>query len=161
MTEPPDIEDDDRFSGWLDGTLGVMSATAVADGCERDPRWARARDELDEIRTLVRALEVAEPPPGFLESLLSVRPGADSASTESTEPIDLRAARTHRRRGGAGVTACAAAAAAVAIAFLVPSLGQARPALASDIRVHQAGVASSGDPVSGLAPLGTGMKFGK
>ena len=160
MTEHVAIEDDDRFSGWLDGTLDAASTSAIADGCARDPRWAQARDELDEVRTLVRALEVAEPPTGFLESLIDRHGPAESRSGAAGAPIDIRVARTHRRRSSAAVTACAVAA-AVAIAFVVPSLGHARPALASDIRVHQAGVASSGDPVSGLAPLGTRMKFGK
>lgn len=160
MTEPIGIEDDDRFSGWLDGTLDATSASAIADGCARDPRWVQARDELDEVRTLVRALEVAEPPAGFLESLVERDGPVESRSSATGAPIDIRVARTQRRRTSAAVTACAAAA-AIAIAFVVPSIGHARPALASDIRVHQAGVASSGDPVSGLAPLGTRMKFGK
>ncbi len=160
MTEPVAIEDDDRFSGWLDGALDEASASAIADGCAREPLWAQARDELDEVRTLLRALAVAEPPAAFLESLVERYGPAESRSGAAGEPIDIRVARTHRRRTSAAVTACAAAA-AVAIAFVVPSLGHARPALASDIRVHQAGVASSGDPVSGLAPLGTPMKFGK
>ena len=160
MTERVAIEDDDRFSGWLDGTLDEASASAIADGCARDQRWVQARDELDEVRTLVRALEVAEPPAGFLESLVEWHGPAESRSSAAEKPIDIRVMRTQRRRTSAAVTVCAAAAAAV-MAFVVPSLGHARPALASEIRVHQAGLASSGDPVSGLAPLGTGMKFGK
>ena len=161
MTEPADIEDDDRFSGWLDGTLDATAATAIADRCATDPRWSQARDELDEVRTLVRELQGVEPPAGFLESLVERHGPAESRSIESREPIDIRVARNRRRRAGPRVTAAAAAAAAVAIALVVPSLGHAKTALASDIRVHQAGAASSGDPVSGLAPLGIGMKFGK
>ncbi len=162
MIEHGDVDDDDRLSGWLDGTLDATSAAELATACTNDPRWARARDELVEVRALVRALHVAAPPPGFLESLAGTREIMESAPRGLAGPIDIEVARNRRRRrASSGVTALAAVAAAVAVAFVVPSLGHATPALATDIRVHQAGVASSGDPISGLAPLGTGMKFGR
>lgn len=162
MIEHGDVEDDDRLSGWLDGTLDATNAAELAAACTSDPRWARARDELVEVRTLVRALEVSEPPAGFLESLVAARGDVESVPTVPAGPIDIDVARARRpRRVSSGVTAFAAVAAAVAVAFVVPSLGHAKPAVATDIRVHQAGVASSGDPISGLAPLGTGMKLGR
>ena len=163
MTEHGDVENDDRLSAWLDGTLDPTTAAEFAAACASDQRWAGARDELVEVRTLVRALEVAEPPPGFLESLVGTDEIMEEAPTASADPVDIEMARSrrhHHRRASSGVAALAAAA-AVAVAFLVPSLGHVKPALATDIRVHQAGVASSGDPISGLAPLGTGMKLGR
>ena len=161
MIEHGDVADDDRLSGWLDGTLDETNAAELAAACTSDPRWARARDELVEVRTLVRALEATEPPPGFLESLVATREITESVPTASAGPSDIEVARSRRHRRASSGVAALAAAAAVAVAFMVPSLGHVKPALATDIRVHQAGVASSGDPISGLAPLGTGMKFGR
>ena len=162
MIEHGEVEDDDRLSAWLDGSLDPTTAAEFEAECAHDSRWARARDELVEVRTLVRALEVAEPPPGLLESLVATREIAEHGPTALARPSDIEVARSRRRhrRASSGVAALAAAA-AVAVAFMVPSLGHVKPALATDIRVHQAGVASSGDPISGLAPLGTGMKFGR
>lgn len=161
MIERGNVEDDDRLSAWLDGTLDPTSAAELAAACTSDPHWARARDELAEVRTLVRALEVTEPPVGFFESLVAAGVSAERAPSASDVPSDIEVARRRRHRRASSGVAALATAAAVAIAFMVPSLGHVKPALATDIRVHQAGVASSGDPVSGLAPLGTGMKFGK
>ena len=145
------IFDDERMSAWLDGELDDAERTEVDALRDADPTWARALEELAETRSLIRGLAVAEPPAGFLESLLD-----PTVATVS----DLDAARSRRRRATVGF-ASAAAAAAILIAVVVPGVARTRPALATDIRVHQAGVASSGDPISGLAPLGTSMKFGR
>ena len=161
MIEHGDVEDNDRLSAWLDGTLDPTTAAEFAAACMTDTRWARARDELVEVRTLVRALEVVEPPLGFLESLVATDEITETAAIASAGPSDIEAARSRRHRRASSRVAALAAAAAVAVAVMVPSLGHVKPALATDIRVHQAGVASSGDPISGLAPLGTGMKFGR
>ncbi len=56
--------------------------------------------------------------------------------------------------------AASAAAAAVLLAVVVPNAGGTHPALATDLRVHQAGSAATGDPVSGLAPLATPLGLG-
>ena len=77
--------------------------------------------------------------------------------------LDLDAART-RRKGRARFAAIAGTAAAVValvVAVAMPAQTAANPALATDVRVHQAGAAASGDPVSGLAPLATPLRFGK
>ncbi len=161
MIEHGDVEDDDRLSAWLDGTLDPTTAAEFAAVCASDSRWARARDELVEVRTLVRALAVTEPPPGFLESLVATDEITEIAPTTWAGSSDIEVARRRRHRRASSRVAALAAAAAIAVAFMVPSLGHVKPALATDISVHQAGVASSGDPISGLAPLGTGMKFGR
>ena len=161
MIERGNVEDDDRLSAWLDGTLDPTTAAEFAAACTSDPRWARARDELVEVRTLVRGLEVTEPPQGFLESLVASHEITESTPTARAGPSDIEVVRRRRHRRASSGVAALAAAAAVAVAFMVPSLGHVKPALATDISVHQAGMASSGDPISGLAPLGTGMKFGR
>ena len=147
------MTDDDRASAWLDDELDVGERGAVAALIATDPQWALDVGELAQARTLVRGLEMAEPPAGFLESLIPNATAPDAAV------IDLDAARMRRRATRS--FAAAAAAAAVLIAVVVPGVTRTRPALATDVRVHQAGVSASSDPVSGLAPLGTSLKLGR
>jgi len=148
--------DDPRGSAYLDDELDATERREVAALIDADPEWARGLDELAQTRTLVRQLAMAEPPPGFLESL--VAPAAVSTGATVT---DLDAVRHRRRRRATGALAGVAAAAALLVAVVVPGVARTRPALATDVRVHQAGVAASSDPVSGLAPLGTSMRFGR
>ena len=144
---------DERLSAWLDDELAEDDRAMVAAALDADPDWRAALAELDETRTLVRSLAMQEPPAGFLAGLLE----------ESIAPVvDLDAVR--KRRVARRVTAAAAgiaAAAAVLIALVVPGVSRVQPALATDVRVHQAGVAASGDPVSGLAPLAHPLRFGR
>jgi hypothetical protein len=85
----------------------------------------------------------------------------EDAPTTGAPVTSLDAARQRRSRRSTGVVAALAVAAALLIAVVVPGVTRARPALATDVRVHQAGVAASGDPVSGLAPLGASMRLGR
>jgi hypothetical protein len=157
VNEPNDttdpIADDARVSAWLDGQLDPSEQAEIGGLIERDAAWTRARDEIASVRDLVRALPDVEPPPGFLESLLAV--------DDDAVVTDLGAARHRRTHRSTGVMAALAVAAALLIAIVVPGVTHSRPALATDVRVHQAGVASSGDPVSGLAPLGASMRLGR
>ncbi len=144
---------DERLSAWLDGELAEDDRAIVAAALDADPDWRVALAELDETRLLVRSLVMQEPPAGFLTWLLE----------EPIAPVvDLDAVR--KRRLARRVTAAAAgiaAAAAMVIAVVVPGVSRVQPALATDVRVHQAGVAASGDPVSGLAPLAHPLRFGR
>lgn len=148
--------DDARASAYLDDELDATERREVAALIDADREWARGLDELARTRTLVRGLAVVEPPAGFLESLVT----KDAAPTAATV-TDLDTVRHRRRRRATGAFAGIAAAAALLVAVVVPGVAQTRPALATDVRVHQAGVAASSDPVSGLAPLGTSMRFGR
>jgi hypothetical protein len=157
VNEPSDttdpIADDPRVSAWLDGELDASEQIEMDDRFAADPAWSRARDQTASVRDLVRALPDVEPPAGFLESLLAI---------DDPAPItDLDAARRRRTRRSTGVIATLAVAAALLIAIVVPGITRTRPALATDVRVHQAGVSASGDPVSGLAPLGASMRLGR
>ncbi len=147
------IADDARLSAWLDGELDPSERTTMDELYATDAEWARARDHTASVRDIVRALPDVEPPEGFLESLLTIEEGATVT--------DLEAARARRNRRSTGVVAVLAVAAALLIAIVVPNVTRSRPALATDVRVHQAGVAASGDPVSGLAPLGASMRLGR
>ena len=147
------IADDARLSAWLDGELDPSERATMDALYAAEPAWAQARDDTASVRDFVRALPDVEPPEGFLESLLTIEDGATIT--------DLAAARARRTRRSTGVMAVLAVAAALLIAIVVPNVTRARPALAADVRVHQAGVAASGDPVSGLVPLGASMKLGR
>ncbi len=162
MNEPNDttdpIADDARLSAWLDGELDPSEQGEMDALIAGDLAWSRARDEIASVRDLVRALPDVEPPTGFLESLVAV----DDAAPVTDFPVtDLDAVRHRRARRSTGVMAALAVAAALLIAVIVPGVTRTRPALATDVRVHQAGVAASGDPVSGLAPLGAAMRLGR
>lgn len=150
---------DDRWSAWLDGELRDDERAGMDAQRRSDPGCRQALEELRATRTLVRGLGLAEPPPGFLESLITPTATEDSGS-RSGAVVDLDAARRRHRRRTSGI-GVAAAAAALVVAIVVPGVARTHPALATDIRVHQAGVSSSGDPISGLAPLGTPMKLGR
>jgi len=163
----PDVGDDGVFSAYLDGELTPVERAAFEARLAADADARVELDEVSEVRTLVRGLGAAAPPAGFLDDLLAAG-DADAAATGAddytTAPVlDLDAHRT-RRRGRARFAAAAvtvAAAVAIVVAVAVPSQTSAKPALATDVRVHQAGAAASGDPVSGLAPLATPLRFGR
>ena len=144
----------ERASAWLDDELDAGERREVAARIATDPQWALDVEELAQARTLVRGLAMAEPPAGFLESLI-----LNATAQPDAAVIDLDAARVRRRATRS--FAAVAAAAAVLIAVVVPGVTRTRPALATDVRVHQAGVSASSDPVSGLAPLGTSLKLGR
>ena len=120
------------------------------------------------MRTLVRNLAAPVPPAGFVDDLLAAGRADDQAMADPGHDtraavVDLDAHRAQRRgrmRFAAGIAA-AAAAVALIVAVALPSRTSTNPALATDVRVHQAGVAASGDPVSGLAPLATPLRFGR
>ena len=160
MDRGPEM-DDELLSAWLDGELSDDQHAALGAVLEGDPAHRAALAELDRTRALVRRMPMQEPPAGFLASLLE---------EPITSVTHLDAARARRRdpladrHGAHRVTAAVAgiaAVAAVVIAVVVPGVTRVQPALATDVRVHQAGVAASGDPVSGLAPLAHPPRFGR
>jgi anti-sigma factor RsiW len=161
--------DDDVFSAYLDGELAPVERAAFEARLAADADARAELDDVAEVRTLVRGLGAVAPPAGFVDELLAI--GAAEAAEEDTddEPgtvapaADLAAARTHRRGRSrfAALAVGAAAAVALVVAVVVPKQSSNRPALATEVRVHQAGAAASGDPVSGLAPLATPLRFGR
>ncbi|MBK5289424.1 MAG: hypothetical protein JJE46_13270 [Acidimicrobiia bacterium] len=147
-----DLFDDDRASAWLDGELNPEEQAEFAALLESEPGRRDALAELDATRSLVRSLAPAVPEAGFLASL--------GTADEVVVDLNARRSQSNRRRSTALVAGLAAAAALV-VAILVPGVNRARPALAADVQVHQAGLAASGDPVSGLAPLGAPTGLGR
>lgn len=137
--------DESMVSAFLDGELTAADRDAFEAARAADPAVAAEVAAIDEVRSLVRGLAPPVPPAGFLDSLL------DDAGADATV-VPLAPRRRHRLAAG---LAGAAAAAAVLLAIVVPGAGRTEPPLATDVRIHQAGSAATGDPVSGLAPLAT------
>ena len=162
-------EDDDVLSAYLDGELAPAELAEFEARLASDSGVQAELDDVAEVRTLVRGLGAVEPPAGFVDELLAVGAADVTASAEEAElgtgapAADLAAARTRRRGRSrfAAVAVGAAAAVALVVAVAIPKQSTNRPALATEVRVHQAGAAASGDPVSGLAPLATPLRFGR
>lgn len=142
---------DDIVSAYLDGELDAGAHADFDRAVSGDDALARELELIGATRDLVRGLEAPVAPDGFLASLVD-------APSDVVDLGPVRARRTWRSTVG---LAAAAVAAAVLLAVVVPAAGRSQPALATDVRLHQAGAAASGDPMSGLAPLGTPMGLGR
>ena len=156
-----DAWNDDTLSAYLDDELTPAERATFEAGLSADADVRAQLDEVAEVRALVRGLAAPVPPPGFVDDLLAA--SVADAATAPAVVLDLDAART-RRRGRArfaAIAGSAAAAVALVLAVALPAQTSASPALATEVRVHQAGAAASGDPVSALAPLTTPLRFGR
>lgn len=151
-------EADGLVSAYLDGELDPRAADAFAAQLRSDADLRRELAETDEVRTLVRGLATPELPEGLLADLVATG-RADGDGTV----VELATARQRRRgRGRVAVYAgAAAAAAALLVAVAMPGPHRGNPALATDVRVHQAGSAAGGDPLTGLATLATPVRLGR
>jgi anti-sigma factor RsiW len=164
-----DARDDDVISAYLDGELTPVQRAAFEARLAADADTRAGLDDVAEVRALVRGLDAPELPAGFVDEVLAGGAAEDAAidvatgADASASVLDLDAARTRRtgRSRFAVIAGTAAAAVALVVAVAMPAQNSANPALATDVRVHQAGAAASGDPVSGLAPLAGPLRFGK
>lgn len=158
----------DDVSAYLDGELDAAGRASFATALEHDAALRAELDEIGEVRDLVRGLDPPALPDGFIDRLLATGAAdADAATDAAVDPapvVHLDAARATRRRGWTRFAAAAvgvAAGVAVVAAVALPGPQSSSPALATQVRVHQAGTAASGDPVSGLAPLTGPVRFGR
>ena len=160
-----ELDRDDVVSAYLDGELTPVERAAFEARLAADADARAEVDDVAEVRTLVRGLPLPSMPAGFVDELLATGTADDAAAeTGDAAPVlDLDTARTRRsgRARFAAYAGAAAAAVALVVAVAMPAQTSAKPALATDVRVHQAGAAASGDPVSGLAPLATPLRFGR
>jgi anti-sigma factor RsiW len=156
---------DDVLSAYLDDELAPDERDRLSARLDADPVLHAQLDEVAEVRSLVRSLAAPVPPAGFVDELLAVPADdlPDAGAGSAAAVVDLAESRARRRRGSrfAALVAVAAAAVALVVAVAVPGRSATRPALATDVRVHQAGAAANGDPVSGLAPLVAPIRFGR
>jgi anti-sigma factor RsiW len=168
VNEPRDVTGGDVVSAYLDGELAPVELAAFEARLAADEGARTELADLAEVRTLVRELGPVDPPAGFVEELLAAgaadaRAESEAASSAAAPVVPLEAERARRRSRTrfAALAAGAAAAVAFVVAVVVPGQHTVRPALATEVRVHQAGSAAAGDPVSGLAPLATPLRFGR
>ncbi len=148
---------DGLVSAYLDGELDPQASDAFVAQLRTDADLRRELAETEEVRTIVRDLSTPELPAGFLDDLVA------TGRADDDTVIDLVAARGRRRGRGriAAFAGAAAAAAALLVAVALPGPNRVDPALATDVRVHQARAAAGGDPVTGLAPLATPLRLGR
>ncbi|MFZ4584690.1 MAG: hypothetical protein ACOYNI_05615 [Acidimicrobiia bacterium] len=138
---------DDRVSAYLDGVLSAADADAVAALAASDPKWAAAIDDERAVRSALRSLPAAAPPPGFWTDVMaSVR--ADEDSVTSLE--SRRRARHTYRWVGAGV---AASVLLFVGALAVPNERSVRPSVSHLAEAHSARAGAASDPVSPVAPV--------
>lgn len=158
----------DDVSAYLDGELDAGERASFTAALDQDPALRTELAEVGEVRDLVRGLDPPAMPDDFIERLLAAGAAdAEAATDVAADPapvVQLETARTSRRRGWTRFAAAAvgvAAGVAVVAAVALPGPQSSAPALATQVRVHQAGTAASGDPVSGLAPLTGPVRFGR
>ena len=155
----------DDISAFLDGELDDTARRDVAAAIAADAALQIELDETREVRDLVRGLAPPALPADFLESMLASVAAADDPdpTAEPAPVVEITAARGRRRGWTRVVAAAAGVAASVAIvaAVALPNPDRSAPALATDVRVHQAGTAAAGDPVSGLAPLAAPLRWSR
>jgi anti-sigma factor RsiW len=142
------------LSAHLDGELDATEAAALAAGLTDDPALTTELEAVAEVRSLLRALPRLDLPPEVVAAVAEDRAPGDDATV-----VDL--SRRRLRRGATLGLGAAAAAAALVVALVVPDATRTSPSLASEVQVHQAGSAASGEPVSGLAPLATALRVGR
>jgi anti-sigma factor RsiW len=142
------------LSAHLDGELTAGEQAELDARLAADETLRRELAEVAEVRTRVRGLGPAAPPPGLLDDV--VRAVAAAPVSGVVVGLDV-----HRRRGRVALAAVAAVAAAAVLAVVVPDRSRSAPSIATAVRTHQAGTAAAGDPVSGLAPLATPMGLGR
>lgn len=158
----------DDVSAYLDGELDPVERSSFTAALDQDPSLRTELDEVREVRDLVRGLDAPAMPDDLVDRLLAAgaadADAATSVAGDAAPVVAIGAARSSRRRGWTRFAAAAvgvAAGVAVVAAVALPGPERGAPALATQVRVHQAGTAASGDPVSGLAPLTGPVRFGR
>ena len=167
MTDARDFDlEPDMLSAYLDDELTEAERAAVEARLEVSPEWQAELAEVESARAIVRGLPVREAPPGFWDRVVAHVESENATVIETPEaevapPVPITAARSARRgtrmSRGRAVTWLAGAAAAVAAVVVVVSMpGQdtVKPNVTAVVTQHGASTANSGDPISGLVPVG-------
>jgi anti-sigma factor RsiW len=167
MTDARDFDLElDMLSAYLDGELTDAERLAVEERLEVSAEWRAELAEVESVRAIVRGLPTRDAPPGFWDRVLAhVEAEAESEvevpTADVAPPVPITAARGTRRgtrsSRGRAVTWFAGAAAAVAAVVVVVALpGQhtVKPNVTAVATQHGASASNSGDPISGLAPMG-------
>jgi len=158
----------DMLSAYLDGELSDAERAAVDAQLEVSAEWRAELAEVESVRAIVRGLPARDAPPGFWDRVLAHVEAEAEADSEAevpaadvAPPVPITAARGARRgarsnRGRVVTWFAGAAAAVVAVVVVVALPGQhtVKPNVTAVVTQHGASIANTGDPISGLAPMG-------
>ncbi|MBM3675302.1 MAG: hypothetical protein FJW88_10220 [Actinobacteria bacterium] len=144
MIEPGD----DMLSAYADGECSDAEREAVDARLADDATWRTELAEVEEARTLLRALPIREAPPGFWDTLLDPNAGPSA-------PV----AQAHRRGARAlrWVTG-GAAAAVIAAVLLLPHDSPGAPLVAREFDQHHAIESVRSEPIVELATVGAPLR---
>jgi anti-sigma factor RsiW len=167
MTDARDFDLElDMLSAYLDGELTEAERAAVEERLALSPEWRAELAEVESARAIVRGLPTRDAPPGFWDRVLAhveaeAQSEVEMPTAEVAPPVPISSARGARRgtrsNRGRVVAWCAGAAAAIVAAVVVVALpGQqtVKPNVTAVATQHGASTSNSGDPISGLVPLG-------
>ena len=168
MTDARDFDLElDMLSAYLDGELTDAERVAVEQRLAVSDEWRTELAEVQSARAVVRGLPVREAPPGFWDRVLAgveaeTETELDMTAGAVVPPVPITAARSSARRGttsrrGRVVTWMAGAAAAVVAVVVVvalPGRHTVKPNVTAVATQHGASTSNSGDPISGLLPVG-------
>jgi len=149
----PEDEAQSVLSAYLDGECGPEERAGIDAHLATSAAWQRDLAEVREVRDLLRANAVVEPPAGLLDDIIAAVAAADVVEPTGTPvaPVaDLAVARRSRRRIAAWVGGLAAAA-AVGVAVVVPTEPVVNPPVASVVRTHAVRSSVDGVPAEKLA----------
>jgi anti-sigma factor RsiW len=167
MTDARDFDlQPDMLSAYLDGELTEAERAAVEARLEVSVEWQEELAEVESARAIVRGLPTRDAPPGFWDRVVAHVEAESTTATATPEAevppaVPITAARSARRgtrvSRGRAVTWLAGAAAAVAAVVVVVSLpgrDTVKPNVTAVVSQHGASTAKSGEPISGLVPVG-------
>lgn len=172
MTDARDFDlEPDMLSAYLDGELNDAERVAVEQRLEVSAEWRAELAEVESARAIVRALPVRDAPPGFWDRVLAhveeetateIDTSADRTTTgDVAAPVPISAARGARRGTSSGrgrvvswVAGAAAAVAALVVVVAMPGQDTVTPNVTAVATQHGASTSNSGDPISGLVPVG-------
>jgi anti-sigma factor RsiW len=172
MTDARDFDLElDMLSAYLDGELTDAERAAVEQRLEGSAEWRAELAQVESARAIVRGLPVRDAPPGFWDRVLAhveaetateVAASGDRTTTVEVAPaVPISAARGARRgttssRGRVVTWLAGTAAAIVAVVVVVALPGQdtVTPNVTAVATQHGASTSNSGDPISGLVPVG-------
>jgi anti-sigma factor RsiW len=172
MTDARDFDLElDMLSAYLDGELNDAERAAVEQRLDASEEWRAELAEVESARAIVRGLPVRDAPPGFWDRVLAQVEAAtatdidasfDGTTTDDVAPpVPISAARGARRGTTSGrgrvvtwVAGAAAAVAALVVVVALPGQNTVTPNVTAVATQHGASTTNSGDPISGLVPVG-------
>ncbi len=167
MTDARDFDlQPDMLSAYLDDELTEAERAAVEARLEVSVEWQAELAEVESARAIVRGLPTREAPPGSgtvssrnVESETAAV--VETPEAEIAAPVPITTARGARRGTGVSrgravtwLAGAAAAVAAVVVVVSMPGADTVKPNVTAVVTQHGASTANSGDPISGLVPVG-------